>query len=240
MSLPPFHWWRTVFFLIPVLGIGTILFGTLSLVAGLVDRRGFRAHTCAQWWARFIVWTTGVRIERVGPLPPDRESCVFVANHASFYDVPIVFTALPRQLRVMAKASLLYVPFIGWHLHRSGHVLVNRVNPGAGIYKRMQRMARSGASLVVFPEAGRTGDGQLLKFKAGIFLLAIENDLPVVPVTVLGSRDIMPKGRLMVRPGTVRVTIHDAIPTANLGREDARQLAERVRGIIEADLLSRF
>ncbi len=237
MSLPPFHWWRTVFFLIPVIGIATIVLGTLSLLAGLFDRRGFRAHTCAQWWARFIVWTSGVRLERVGrPLPADGESCVFVANHASFYDVPIVFTALPRQLRVMAKASLLYVPFIGWHLHRSGHVLVNRVNPGAGIFKRMQRMARSGASLVVFPEAGRTGDGQLLKFKAGIFLLAIENGLPVVPVTVSGSRDVMPKGRLTVRPATVRVTIHDAIPTSTLGREDARGLAERVQAIVRSAL----
>ncbi len=237
MSLPPLHWWRTVFFLIPVIGIATIVIGTLSLVAGLIDRRGFRAHTCAQWWARFIVWTSGVRIERVGrPLPADRESCVFVANHASFFDVPIVFTALPRQLRVMAKASLLYVPFIGWHLHRSGHVLVNRTNPGAGIFKRMQRMARSGASLIVFPEAGRTDDGQLLKFKAGIFLLAIENGLPIVPVTVSGSRDVMPKGRLMVRPATVRVTIHDAIPTSDLGRDDARRLAERVQGIVRSAL----
>ena len=87
----------------------------------------------------------------------------------------------------MAKATLGYVPFIGWHLARSGHVLVNRKNPGAGIFKRMQRMARSGASLIVFPEASRTSDGQLKKFKAGIFLLAIENNLPIVPDQRLGQ-----------------------------------------------------
>ena len=132
----------------------------------------------------------------------------------------------------MAKAALGYVPFIGWHLLRSGHVLVNRKNPGAGIFKRMQRMARSGASLIVFPEGSRTMDGTVNRFKGGIFLLAIENGLPVVPVSVSGSRIVMPKGRFMVCGATVNVTVHDPIPTTGMTREDARALAERVRAIV--------
>jgi 1-acyl-sn-glycerol-3-phosphate acyltransferase len=157
---------------------------------------------------------------------------VFVANHSSIYDIPILFVALPRQLRIMAKAALGHVPFIGWHLRRSGHVLVNRRNPGAGIFKRMQRMARSGASLIVFAEGSRTPDGRLLPFKAGIFLLAIESGLPIVPVSIEGSRNVMPKGRFMVRPATVRVTVHEPIPTRGLSRDDARGLARRVREIV--------
>jgi 1-acyl-sn-glycerol-3-phosphate acyltransferase len=235
---PPFHWWRTVFFLIPAISIYTIVLGTMSLVGGLFDRSGRWAHRCAQWWGRAILWTSGVRLVRHGELPPEHRSVIFVANHSSIYDTPIMFTALPRQLRLMAKAALAYVPFIGWHLARSGHLLVNRQNPGASIFKKMQRMAGQGASLFVFPEGSRSIDGTLKRFKGGMFLLAIENQLPIVPVSVRGSRVVMPKGRLRVDPATVYVTIHPEISTADLSREDARALADRVRGIVAAGLQS--
>jgi 1-acyl-sn-glycerol-3-phosphate acyltransferase len=231
--IPPWRWWWTVFVLVPSIALYTIVMGTLSLISGLIDGRGIWPHRCAQIWARLILVTSGVKIRRLGqPLPAPGESCIFVANHSSIYDVPILFTALPRQLRIMAKSALGYVPFIGWHLHRSGHLLVNRKNPGAGIFKRMQRMARSGASLVVFPEGSRTMDGAVHRFKGGIFLLAIENGLPVVPVSVAGSRVVMPKGRFMVCGATVDVTVHDPIPTKGLTRDDARGLAERARAIV--------
>jgi len=233
VSVPPFRWWWTVLVLVPAIAAYTIILGTASLIGGLFDGSGFWAHRCAQVWAKLILVTSGVRIDRRGaPLPPAGESCIFVANHSSFYDVPILFTALPRQLRLMAKAALGYVPFIGWHLLRSGHLLVNRKNPGAAIFKRMQRMARSGASLLVFPEASRTIDGTMKRFKGGIFLLAIEHGLPIVPVSVSGSRIVMPKRRFMVLPATVVVTVHAPIATRGLARDDARALAERVRGII--------
>ncbi|MFI5178738.1 MAG: lysophospholipid acyltransferase family protein [Vicinamibacterales bacterium] len=235
MRPPPFHWWRTVFVLIPVIAIYTIACGLVSLVSTLVDRTGHAAHWCARLWARLIVTTSGVRIRRTGAaLPAEGQSSVFVANHSSIYDIPILFTAVPRQLRIMAKAALGYVPFIGWHLRLAGHVLVNRTNPGAGIFKRMQRMTGQNASLIVFPEGSRTRDGRVGPFKPGIFLLAIEHGLPVVPVSVVGSRVVMPKGRLMVCPATVEVKIHDAIPTRGLTRKDARQLAERVRAVVAA------
>jgi 1-acyl-sn-glycerol-3-phosphate acyltransferase len=231
--VPPFHWWRTVFFLIPVIGICTVVLGILSLLSTLVDHKGRFAHRCARWWARAILVTSRVRIDRQGvELPPARESCVFVANHASFYDIPILFTAVPRQLRIVAKASLGRVPFIGWHLHRAGHLLVDRDQPGVAVFTRMRRMPRDGVSLIVFPEGARTLDGAVGRFKRGTFLLAVENGWPIVPISVSGSRTLMPRGRLMVRPATVRVTVHEAIPTSGLGRGDARGLASRVRDIV--------
>lgn len=231
--MPPFHWWRTVFFLIPAIGLYTIALGMLSLASTIVDRQGRFAHRCARWWAKLILLTSGVSIDRRGvALPPPAVSCVFVANHASIYDIPILFTAVPRQLRIMAKASLGRFPFIGWHLRQSGHLLVDRQNPGAGILKKMQRMTRQGASLIVFPEGSRSPDGEVKRFKGGTFLVAVENGWPVVPISVSGSRVVMPKGRLMVAPATVRVTVHDAIPTSGMTRADVRDLADRVRAIV--------
>lgn len=234
---PPFHWWRTVFFLIPIIGLATIVLGTVSLVGGLVDSTGRFPHRCAQWWAWWILTTTGVRVTRSGaPLPSGTESAIFVANHASFYDIPILFTAVPRQLRIIAKAALGRVPFIGWHLRRAGHLLVDRTNPGASIFKKMRRLVSQGASLIVFPEGSRTRDGRVGRFKGGVFLLAIENGLPVVPISVSGSRLVMPAQRLMTCPGDVHVTVHEAIETRGLTRDDARSLADRVREIIASDI----
>jgi 1-acyl-sn-glycerol-3-phosphate acyltransferase len=237
VRVPPLDWWLTVFVYIPVLTVWTVACGTVSLVSTLVDRRGHFAHGCARVWAQGILLTTGVRLERGGhPVPPSHDSCVFVANHASFFDIPIIFAALPHQLRIMAKEKLSRVPFIGWHLRLAGHVLVNRENPGAGILKRMQRMTRQNASLIVFPEAGRSADGSVERFKPGIFLLAIQHRLPVVPVTIDGSRHVMPPGRLSVARERVRVVVHDPIATDAFVREDARDLAERARQVVASGL----
>jgi len=233
VTLPPAHWWRTVFFLIPVIAIYTIALGLASLLSLLFDRSGNAAHRCAQWWGRAILRTTGVTVERQGSaLPHVTTSCIFVANHSSFYDIPVIFATLPHQLRLMAKAALGYVPFIGWHLRWSGHLLVNRRNPGASIFKRMQRLTTQGASLLVFPEGSRSRDGRVKKFKGGVFLLAIETGWPVVPLSIVGNRNVMPAGRLMTCPATVQLIVHDPIPTAGLTRDDARGLAERVRAVV--------
>jgi 1-acyl-sn-glycerol-3-phosphate acyltransferase len=235
VNLPPYHWWRTVFYLIPVIGICTIVLGLMSLLSRPFDRSGVFAHRCAQSWGRAILRTTGVIVDVRGTLPPVTASCIFVANHSSFYDIPVIFATLPHQLRLMAKAALGQVPFIGWHLRWSGHLLVDRKNPGASIFKRMQRLTTQGASLLVFPEASRTRDGRVKKFKGGIFLLAIENGWPVVPLSLVGTRDVMPAGRLMTCPATVQLVVHDPITTKGLERDDARGLAQRVRSVVAAE-----
>ncbi len=233
MSVPPRDWWLTVFFLIPAITVYTVVLGAVSLVSTVFDRRGHVAHRCARAWSRLILKTTRVTVRlRGAALPPAGASCVFVANHQSTYDIPVLFAAVPRQLRIIAKASLGWFPFLGWHLQRAGHVLVDRANPGASVFKKMRRMVRQGASLVAFPEGTRSADGRVGRFKAGVFLLAIENGLDIVPLTIAGSRHVMRKGRLMTRPGMVDVTVHPAVPTAGLSRGDVRALALRVRDIV--------
>jgi 1-acyl-sn-glycerol-3-phosphate acyltransferase len=231
--VPPFHWWRTVFFLIPSIAVYTIVLGTLSLLSAVVDRRGRVAHGCARLWSWLILATTGVDIDASGleRLDP-RASYLFAANHQSIYDIPILFWTLPLQVRILAKASLGRFPFLGWHLARTGHVLVDRSNPGPQIFRQVRRLMQAGVSLMVFPEGTRSVDGRVARFKGGIFLMAIEAGLPVVPVAIEGSRFVMRKGRLMTCPGRVTLRVLEPMPTTGLSKDAARDLATRVRDAI--------
>jgi 1-acyl-sn-glycerol-3-phosphate acyltransferase len=231
--IPPYHWWRTVFFLIPAIGVCTVVLGTLSVVSSVFDSSGDFGHRCARMWARMILWTTGVRVTTKGVEQLDpRQSYVLASNHQSIYDIPIAFASLPLQLRIIAKASLGNFPFLGWHLQRTGHMLVDRQNPGPGVLKKMAKLIGGSRSLIVFPEGTRSTDGVVGRFKGGMFLLAIEAGLPVVPVSIAGSRFVMLKGRLMTCPGDVTITVHDPISTEGVTREQAREFAERVRAIV--------
>ena len=233
--IPPFHWWRTVFFLIPAVSVYTIVLGTVSLMSTLFDRTGDAGHRCARAWAWLILKTTGVRVHVSGieQLDPKR-SYVLAANHQSIYDIPILFATLPLQLRIVSKASLGRFPFLGWHLQRTGHLLVDRRNPGAGIVARMRRLVSEAHSLIVFPEGTRSVDGTLARFKRGPFIVAIDAQLPVVPISVSGSRHVMKKGRLMVCPAEVRVTVHAPISTTGVARDGVTPFAERVREIVRS------
>ena len=227
-----FAFWKTVFFLIPVISLFTIVLGTASLLSAVFDRSGRAAHACARLWSQLILFVSGTRVEVRGTLPPEG-TYLFAANHQSIYDIPILFTAIPRQLRIIAKASLGRFPFLGWHLRLAGHLLVDRENPGVAILKRMRRLVAAHVSLILFPEGTRSQDGRVGRFKGGVFLLAIEHQLPIVPVSVNGSRAIMLKGELTVNPGHVVVTIHAPVSTKGLERRDARALGEQIRRIVE-------
>jgi 1-acyl-sn-glycerol-3-phosphate acyltransferase len=234
--MPYFYWWRTVLFLIPAIAVYTIVLGTLSLVSSLVDRTGMFAHWCARTWSRLILLTSGVRVRATGleRLEPGR-TYVFVANHQSLYDIPILFWSLPFQLRIIAKESLGNIPFLGWHLRRTGHLLVDRRHPGRKIFTQASRLTSSGLSLIVFPEGTRSRDGRVARFKGGSFFLALEAGLPVAPISVIGSRHVMLRGRVTSYPGEVRLVVHEPIDTRGLAGSDAKEFAERVRRIITPD-----
>jgi 1-acyl-sn-glycerol-3-phosphate acyltransferase len=232
--IPPFHWWRTVFFLIPAISVYTIVLGTLSIGSSVFEKRGYFAHWCARTWSRLILGTTGVHVTVRGleRLVPGR-TYVFVANHQSIYDIPILFWSLPYQLRIIAKASLGRFPFLGWHLRRTGHMLVNRRRPDReAIFGWASRLTAQGLSLIVFPEGTRSRSGRVGRFKRGSFYLALAGGLPVVPISVVGSRHVMLKGRLATYPGRVRVVVHDPIDTSALADVDPAVFAERVKAVI--------
>jgi len=238
VRIPPYHWWRTVFFLIPAITIYTIVLGAASIASSLFDR-GYFAHRCARAWSWLILKTTGVRVrveglERITP----NTTYVFVSNHQSIYDTPVLFASLPYQLRIIAKESLARFPVLGWHLRRGGHLFVDRRRPDrAGILRRWRALVSEGLSLLIYAEGTRSADGRVARFKGGSFLLAIEAGLPIVPLAVIGTRKVMPKGRLRTEPADVLLIVHDPIQPPALDAptpRDAKALADRVRAVVSA------
>jgi 1-acyl-sn-glycerol-3-phosphate acyltransferase len=227
-----------VFFLIPAIGVYTIVLGTLSIGSSLFEKRGYFAHSCARAWARLILLTTGVTVSVEG-LDRVRAggSYVFVSNHQSHYDTAVLFARLPHQLRIIAKDSLGTFPFLGWHLRRTGHILVDRRRPDrAAIFGWADRLLAQGLSLIVYPEGTRSPDGRVQRFKPGSFQIALQSGLPIVPISIAGTRKIMPKGRLAAHPGHVRVVLHEPIETRGLSGLDPREFGERVRQVLIPDM----
>src|SRR6266508_3424757 len=241
VRIPPYHWWRTVFFLIPAISVYTVVLGAASIVSSLFDTRGYFAHGCARAWSWLILRTTGVRVtvEGLDRITPGT-TYVFVSNHQSIYDTPVIFASLPYQLRIIAKESLARFPVLGWHLKRGGHLFVDRRHPDrAGILKRWRALVSEGLSLIIYAEGTRSPDGRVAPFKGGSFLLAIQAGLPIVPIAVIGTRQVMPKGRLRTEPAHVMLIVHDpiqppAIPQPTV--RDAKALADRVRAIVASSV----
>ena len=232
-----FHRLRTIFWLIPTIGVYTIVLGAASITSSLFDRRGYFAHGCARAWSWLILATTGVdvTVDGLDRVVPGR-TYVFVANHQSIYDIPVLFWSLPFQLRIIAKESLGRFPVLGPHLKRTGHMLVDRSHPDrAGVFGWASRLTANGLSLIVFPEGTRSRTGMMGKFKGGSIMLAMQAGLPLVPLSVVGSRHVMKKGELTTRPGRVTLVVHRPIEmTANPDPSiaDVRELANRVREVI--------
>jgi 1-acyl-sn-glycerol-3-phosphate acyltransferase len=219
----------------------TAFMGTLSLGGSLFDSHGRWQHACARIWSWLILKTSRIRVTVEG-LEQVRHlwgtPMIFCVNHQSSMDIPVLLANLPFQFRFIAKRSLFRYPFMGWHLRRSGHIAVVRDRPGEArrSLDEAARKIRDGYPVVVFPEGGRSRTGQILRFKSGAFRLAILSGVPVTPVTLSGTREVLKPDTVHVRPGHVEMIIHSPIPTEGLTGADVDALTERVRNRI----LSRF
>lgn len=223
---------RSILFTDPLIVLLTIVMGSVSFVVTLFDSTGRRPHKVARMWARMLLRVGGIRVavEGLDKIDP-RASYVFVANHRSYMDTPVVLASVPCEFRFFAKKGLFLVPFLGTHLHRAGHVPVFRGDARASV-KSMTLGARliqeRKISMLLFPEGGRT-DGRMREFKEGAAYIAIKAGVPVVPIGIVGTRDVLPKGSSYLRAGRVVLRIGDPIPTSGMKLHDRRQLA----GMIE-------
>ena len=214
----------------------TSIMGFLSLLSSLADSRGKLQHAIARAWGRMLmaVFLVDVRLIGAGSLTPD-EPQVIASNHFSLLDTPLMFGFLPLPFRILARDGLWKIPFIGWHLSRAGHLPVNRVNPrrAARNIDFAARKVRDGRSILVFPEGGRRRGESMRRFKTGAAHIAIKSGVPLVPVAISGTGEILPPGSWHLRPGVVEVRIGKPIPTAD-GSWTARGLTERLRRDVEA------
>jgi 1-acyl-sn-glycerol-3-phosphate acyltransferase len=180
----------------------------LQLPAMLLTGRGdFSIWLARRAWSPSALWLAGADLEvrRLAPLPDG--PAIYVSNHESALDIWVLFCAIPRNLRFLAKRELFHIPIFGWYLALAGFVAVDRENHARAVaaLKRAGEIVRGGISLIVFPEGTRSTDARVHPFKKGPFVLAMEARVPVVPVAIVGTSAITPKRRLEVHPGTVRV-----------------------------------
>ncbi len=179
----------------------------------------------------------GVRVRVVGRERIDpAKTYIFMSNHASNLDPPVLMPAISRRTSVLVKKEVFRIPILGYAMRRVSLIPVDRHNREAAMASLRQAGAvlRSGIHLMVFPEGTRSLDGQLLPFKKGPFHIAMESGVPIVPVTLLGTRELMPKGRLALLPGEATVVFHHPVDPAQFsGRDD---LIRTVRQSIEASL----
>ncbi len=228
---------RSVVFTNNLIYLYTALCGTASLLGSLFDSRGRWQHGCARVWSRLILWTGRIRVDVKGVENLDpKQTVIFCSNHPSAMDIPILFVSLTVQFRFLAKRSLFHLPFLGWHLRRSGHIPVDRGSPrkAARGFEQAAKRIREGRSVVMFPEGSRSRVPGMLPFKNGSFYLAILAGAPIVPITLNGSREVLKPDSLHVRAGRVEVIIHKPVSTEGLQAGDVARLSEKVREAIQS------
>jgi 1-acyl-sn-glycerol-3-phosphate acyltransferase len=224
----------------PYIVVSTVFFATISFLVSLFDSAGNAQIAVARVWARGILFVAGVHVKAAGieKLKPG-SGYVIAANHSSYMDTPVILSTVPVQFRFLAKAGLFKIPFMGSHLKRAGHIPVPREDPRAAV-KTLSHAARNirekGISMLIFPEGGRTPDGELKEFKEGGAYIAIKAGVPIVPVAIGGTRAVVPIHSGIVKPGKVTLQVGEPIETANLTLKDRERVTEQVRQQIAAML----
>jgi 1-acyl-sn-glycerol-3-phosphate acyltransferase len=217
----------------PLIVVATILFASMSLVVSLFDPDKKKQAAVAAQWARALLLVSGVKVKVEGIEKISKDgSYVFVSNHLSYMDTPVALANIPVQFRFLAKRGLFQIPFLGWHLARAGHIRVPREDARAAV-KTMNVAAQVvrdfGISLLIFPEGGRSRDGEMRPFKEGAAFIAVRAGVPLVPMCLKGTREILPFGSGHIRPGTVTMRIGDPIPTDHATDRDRARLTEELR-----------
>jgi len=230
---------RSIWFYV-VLFVSTILIGALAVLAAAITRRSDLAHLCARMWGNVNLWAAGVKVEVHGLEKVDTgSSYVYAANHQSWFDIFAILGKIPVQFRWLAKAELFKVFMLGPAMRASGYIPIDRSNRRQAFasISLAARRIQEGTSVVIFPEGTRSLDGVLQEFKKGGFMLALQSQHPIIPISISGSFQILPKrGSWRIHPGRVRMTVGAAIPTEGLTSKDRDTLMDQVREALRAHL----
>ena len=235
------HGWlsalRSYFILDPLIWAYTLILGPISLLSSFIDRNGRLQHHFARLWSLLIMKTilSPVQVSGLDQIDTTKAH-VYAVTHASALDIPVLYAKLPFQFRIVFKSELLSYPFVGWHLTRSGQVCINQQNPtsSVGSIKSAVKSLRAGMPLVIFPEGGRTSDGEIKPFMPGAFFLAIRAQVDIVPIALVGTFALLPMNTYHIKCQPLEMRVGKPIPTAGLTLRDMEQVSARVHDAIEA------
>jgi len=217
----------------------TAILGPPALVSCFLDRSWRWFSFFQRLWVEWLLKTNGIRLhlDGMGDLKKD-EAYILVSNHASILDIPALISAAPFPVRFLAKKSLLWFPIFGWVLYFSGHILIHRQSAQSALrsLKKAPSLLKKGISIIVFPEGTRSPDGEVKEFKLGAFLLAQYSKFPVVPISISGTYDMLPRHGWCFWPGTIHIRMSKPIPTGGLSHQELDDLMRGVRETIIENL----
>ncbi len=223
---------RSVLWMCPLIGLSVFVMGSISLAASLFDSSGRLQHRVAVAWARMVLRICMVRVDVLGAEKLDpQQPYVFCSNHFSLIDTPLMFGSMPREFRILARDNLWKIPFLGWHLNRAGHIPVARESPRAAArnIREAADRVRNGVSILLFPEGERTRQPNMRRFKPGAAYIAIQAGVPIVPMALVGTRDILPPSSSHLHPARAELRVGEPIDTAGFTNRDARSVIERAQ-----------
>lgn len=210
----------------------TILMGLMAIFVSFFSKTGNSVHHIARFWGRGILWVSSIRVRISGFENIDPKlSYIVMANHLSQFDIPVLLSSMPFQFRWLAKAELFKIPIFGRGMRGAGYISIDRSDRKSA-FQSLERAAKSireGSSVMIFPEGTRSPDGGLLPFKKGGFVLAVDAGVPIIPLVISGTYDIMPKGRLLIQSHSVHIRFLSAVDTRAYSRKTKDELLERVR-----------
>jgi len=223
---------RSYFFFNPLIWGYTLFFGLTSIPFGFFDKDGRILHWFASTWSKTIMKTifSPLRIVGLEKIDPTKTH-VYAVNHGSALDIPVLYANLPFQFRIVFKKELLSYPIIGGHLKRSGQVCVDQQHPARSVasIRSALKTLKGGMPLVIFPEGGRTSDGNIQPFLPGAFFLAIKAQVDVVPIALVGTYELLPMDTYHIKPCPLEMRVGEPIATEGLTLRDMEKLSERVR-----------
>jgi 1-acyl-sn-glycerol-3-phosphate acyltransferase len=228
---------RSYLILDPLIWFYTIFFGVISLPVTLLPDRERALHGLARAWSWLIVKTilSPVKVTGLDKIDTSKPH-VYAVNHASALDIPILYVYLPFLFRIAFKSELLAYPIVGRHLKRSGQICIDQQNPARSIgsVRAALKGLKAGLPLVIFPEGGRTPDGEIKPFLPGAFFLAIKAQVDVVPVALVGTFDLLPMNTYHIKCRRLEMRVGDPIPTAELTLREMEKLSTRVEQELKA------
>ena len=229
---------RSYLFYTPVVWLYTFIMGCGSLLSSFFDPDGSIQHRLARLWAKMILATIDTPVKVVGMENVDTSKAhIYAVNHLSAVDIPVLYGHLPFQFRILAKKELFRYPFMGWHLRRSGQIPVDQENirASARSLTRAVDSVRSGMPVLIFPEGGRSENGQLQPFMSGAFYLAIKAQTDIVPMALVGTYEILRMNTYHIQPRPVLLLVGEPISTIGMTLRNLDELSEKTRQMI-ADL----